>query len=244
MTLAHDVVGSGPAVVLLHSSVCDRRMWEPFDAAGFTQIRPDFRGFGESPFPSEPWDNAEDVIALADSLGIEQFSVVGASMGGRIALEVAARRPSRVTSLVLLCSALRGFPSTPDADAFDEQEEELLDKRDLDGAADLNVRTWLGPLATNEARARVAEMQRHNFEVQIDAPEVAPRRADFEISAITARTLIVSGDHDLRMFGQIADFVAGQIPGAQRVSLDWAGHLPSVESPERLNPVVLDFLRG
>ncbi|MEV6970468.1 alpha/beta hydrolase [Hamadaea sp. NPDC051192] len=244
MTLAYDVTGDGPALVLLHSSVCDRRMWQPFETPGFTQVRPDFRGFGESPMPTSEWNNAEDVIALVDSLGIDQFSLVAASMGGRVGLEIAARWPSRVSSLVLLCSALRGFPSTPDADEFDEQEEALLEKRDLDAAVELNVRAWLGPLATDETKALVAIMQRNAFEVQIDAPEVGPRHEAFDLSAITARTLAVSGDHDFEVFANIADHVAEQIPGTQRVSLDWAGHLPSLESPERLNPLVLDFLRG
>ncbi|NUR74161.1 MAG: alpha/beta hydrolase [Hamadaea sp.] len=244
MTLSYDVIGDGPAVVLLHAGVCDRRMWASFDAPGFTQIRPDLRGFGETPMPTAEWNNAEDVIAVVDSLGIDQFSLVGSSMGGRVALEIAARWPDRVTSLALLCAGLRGFPSTPDADEFDEQEEALLEARDIDGAVELNVRTWLGPLATDETRDLVATMQRHALEVQIDADEVAPRHEAFEISAISARTLAVSGDHDFEVFSNIADHVAEQVPGTHRVQLDWAGHLPSLESPERLNPLVVDFLRG
>ncbi|MFD0560895.1 alpha/beta fold hydrolase [Kitasatospora saccharophila] len=53
MTITHEVAGSGPAVVLLHSSVCDRRMWDgQWDAlrgAGYRVLRCDFRGFGETP---------------------------------------------------------------------------------------------------------------------------------------------------------------------------------------------------
>ena len=62
MTLSHDVAGEGPAVVLLHSGVCDRRMWEPqwrpLVEAGYRVVRCDFRGFGDSPVADRPYSEA------------------------------------------------------------------------------------------------------------------------------------------------------------------------------------------
>src|SRR5215207_6322075 len=101
VVLTHDVAGSGPAVVLLHSSVCDRRMWDPqwrtLLDAGYQVVRCDFRGHGQSPAPTEPFNAADDVRELLDELGIERAAVVGASFGGRVAQEIAARWPARVT---------------------------------------------------------------------------------------------------------------------------------------------------
>jgi pimeloyl-ACP methyl ester carboxylesterase len=218
--------------------------WETLQQAGFQTLRPDFRGFGDTPAPSEPYSNAEDVRDLLDSLGLDRVALVGSSFGGRIAQEFAARWPSRVTSLALVCAAMRGFPPTPDAIEFSDAEDALIERRDLDGAADLNVRTFLGPSASAVTRSLVAQMQRRAFEIQIDAPDVEQRVVEFDHAAITARTLVVSGDHDLEQFGQIADVLAERIPSARRVSLDWAGHLPSLEDPARFNPLLLDFLRG
>lgn len=89
MTLAHDVVGSGPAVLLLHSAVCDRRMWEPIP--GHRAIRCDFRGFGSSPAATGPYRDADDVIEVLDYLGVGRTALVGSSYGGAVSLEIAAR---------------------------------------------------------------------------------------------------------------------------------------------------------
>src|SRR5687768_11045748 len=103
MTLAYDEIGSGPAVVLLHSTAADRRMWEPqlqpLTAAGFRLVRLDLRGYGESPMPDAPWNDAQDVADLLDTLGIGQAAIIAASGGGKVGLEFASRWPSRVTSL-------------------------------------------------------------------------------------------------------------------------------------------------
>jgi pimeloyl-ACP methyl ester carboxylesterase len=89
MTLSHDVAGDGPTVVLLHSTVCDRRMWDPqvpaLVASGFRVVRCDLRGFGGTPVPDGPYDDARDVSEL---FGDGPVALVGASGGGKVALEV------------------------------------------------------------------------------------------------------------------------------------------------------------
>src|SRR3954468_10404947 len=99
MTLAYDTTGDGPTVLLLHSTVCHRRMWDPqvpaLAAAGFRVVRCDLRGYGETPPPDAPWNDADDGAALLDELGTPSAAVVGASGGGRVALELAARAPER-----------------------------------------------------------------------------------------------------------------------------------------------------
>jgi len=88
-------------------------------------------------------------------------------------------------------------------------------------------------------------MQRHAFDVQLAATEeFAPIRTQPDVSAITAPTLLVSGRHDVRDFREIAAELAERIPGARHVELEWAGHLPSLERPDRVNPLLLEFLRG
>jgi pimeloyl-ACP methyl ester carboxylesterase len=248
MTLSHDVAGSGPTVLLLHSTACDRRMWDPqmpvLAAAGYRAVRCDLRGFGETPVPDRPYDDARDVVDLLDLLGVGDTAVIGASGGGRVAIEVAARWPRRVSSLTLLCTALAGHEPSAELRAYGERENALIEARDIDAAVELNVRTWLGPSAGEETREKLRRMQRRAFEVQLAAAEeFEPIRAEVDLSAITAPSLIVSGAHDLADFAQIAVQLSHRLPGARLVELAWAGHLPSLERPEAINPLLVDFLR-
>jgi 3-oxoadipate enol-lactonase len=248
MTLSHDEAGDGPTVVLLHSTVCDRRMWDPqvpvLAAAGYRVVRCDFRGFGDSPVPDRPCSDADDVVELMDSLGAEQVALVGASGGGRVALEIAAGRPQRVTALALLCTARSGHQPSAELRAFGDREDALLADGDVAGATELNVEMWVGPAADQAARAQVRRMQRHAFDVQLAAEEFPPLRTEPDLGAITARTLLVSGAHDVIDFREIAVELADRITGARHVELDWAGHLPSLERPDAVHPLLLGFLRG
>lgn len=244
--------GTGPATLMLHSGVTDGRAWEPQAKALRDRrrvLRPDLRGFGESPLlPAEPFSNHGDVIALLDHLDVESCDVVGSSYGGRVALELAQIHPGRVRSLALLCPAYAGLEPTPTVEAYGEQEEALLEAGDVDGAVELNVRTWLGPDATEEARAAVREMQRRAFELQLAADEDPdfpwPGPVDVDLSTITAPTLVVAGAHDMDHFQNIAAHLAGTMPAARLVRLDWAGHLPALERPEETTRLLVDFLDG
>jgi 3-oxoadipate enol-lactonase len=247
MTLSHDVAGSGPAVVLLHSTACDRRMWDPqmpvLVDAGYRVVRTDMRGYGQTPMPDRPYNDAQDVMDLLDLLSVEHAALIGASGGGRVALEIAARWPQRVTSLALLCTALAGHEPSAELTAFGEREDALLEAGDITGATELNVDTLLGPHADEATREKVRQMQRHAFEVQLAAAEeFEPIRVEVDLAAITAPSLLLSGSHDLVDFGQIAVRLSEQLANARHLELAWAGHLPSLERPDALNPVLIDFI--
>jgi 3-oxoadipate enol-lactonase len=248
MTLSYDEAGSGPTVVLLHSTVCDRRMWDPqmpaLTDAGYRVVRCDLRGFGETPLPEKLFNNGQDVVDLLDALGVEQTALIGSSGGGRVALQVAGRWPQRVTSLALLCTALDGHEPSPELQAFSDQEDALLDAGDVAGATELNVGSWVGPEADEAVRDKVRVMQRHAFEVQLAAEDVEGIELfETDLSAITARSLLISGAHDFADFREIAVELSQRLPKARLVELDWAGHLPSIERPDVVNPILVDFLR-
>ena len=240
---------SRPAVVLLHAGVADSRMWEAQRKAlesRYAVLAPDLRGFGERPHEPGPFSHTDDVLALLDQHGFESAALVGSSFGGRVALETASAAPARVSALVLLCAAAPLLPPTPDAEAFDEEEERLLEAGDHDGAVELNVRTWLGPSADESARALVREMQTRAFELDAAAAELSPtvelRRPALDLAALTMPSLVVSGEHDLLFFRQTAQHLAEELPEAEVAELSWAGHLPSLERPEETAALVADFL--
>ncbi|WBP86063.1 alpha/beta fold hydrolase [Kitasatospora cathayae] len=246
MILSHDDAGTGPAVLLLHSSVCDRRMWDPqWQAlldAGHRVVRCDFRGYGETPLADGPYGAAADVLALLDHLGIRSTALIGASYGGRIALTAAALRPEAVTALALLGAGRPGHEPTETLLAFGAQEDELLEAGEVEAAVELNVRTWLGPEADEETRELVRRMQRHNFEVQLEATG-GPDKEDVDLTRVTAPTLAVSGAHDLPDFRRIAAELPALLPNARHLELPWAGHLPNLERPEEVTALLTDFLR-
>ncbi|MFI8827498.1 alpha/beta fold hydrolase [Streptomyces sp. NPDC053431] len=250
MTLAHDVAGDGPStVLLLHSGVCDRRMWDAqfhaLAAAGHRVVRCDLRGFGDSPV-DRAHVHADDVAALLDRLGAERAALVGSSFGGEVALEFTVRHPGRTTSLALLCAAAPGHRAGPELRSFFGREGALLEAGDLAGAVDLNVDFWLGPDAGAEARELVRRMQARAFELQLAAPEeFAPGQVDVtdaDLAAIEVPVLAVTGAHDVPDFRAIATRLAGLLPDVRHLELDWAGHLPALERPEETSRLIEDFL--
>jgi pimeloyl-ACP methyl ester carboxylesterase len=235
--------------VLLHAGVADSRMWEVQRAAlesRYAVLAPDLRGFGDRAHEPGPFSHTDDVLALLDEHGVERAALVGASFGGRVALETASAAPDRVSALVLLCAAAPLLPHTPDVEVFDEEEERLLEAGDREGAVELNVRTWLGPSADDSARVLVREMQRRAFELDTAAEQLSPavelRRPDLALDTLAMPALVVSGEHDLLWFRQTARHLAERLPRAEAVELAWAGHLPSLERPEEAAALVANYL--
>ena len=221
-------------------------------------VRPDLRGFGESPLPGGPFSNVEDVRALLDELGLGRVAVVGNSFGGRVALDFALAHPDRTSALVLASSALGGYEGSAELDTFDEDEDALLDAGKLDDAVALNLRTWLDGFdretapVTPEERERVAAMQRQTFETVLAAYERTPAPgpvswaeppAANRLHEVAAPTLVVRCAHDHPDFHAIAVLLAEGIPGAELVEMQ-TGHLPAFEQPGQFNGLVLGFLRG
>jgi pimeloyl-ACP methyl ester carboxylesterase len=256
MTLAHDVTGSGPPVVLLHEGVADRRMWRhqvPVLEPDHTVVTPDLRGFGNSPHASGAFSHVEDVRELLDELGLEQAAVVGGSFGARVALELALVHPGRVSRLVLCPPALSDWEwSRTVRDAW-QAEGEAYEAGDLDRATEVNVELWVdgpnrGPDAVDPAvRDLVRTMQRQAFE--LPEPDPPPREgpaldppASARLGEIGVPTLLLVGDEDVEDFQRIADRLASGIAGARKVVIPGAAHVLALERPDELNRALLDFL--
>ncbi|QDY78640.1 alpha/beta fold hydrolase [Streptomyces qinzhouensis] len=241
--------GAGQNIVLLHSTVCDRRMWDAqwraLAEAGHHVLRGDFRGFGDTPCTGEPYNDADDVLALMDAVGMDRAVLVGASYGGRTALEIAVRAPGRVAALVLLCAGLPGVPESPELTAFEEREVELVERGDLVEASFLVARTFLGPEADEATLKAVAAMQEQAYEIQLAGADDNWGDGDFDpgvLLDLEVPALVVSGAHDLPDFHEAADRQTALLPLAHREHLPWAGHLPGLERPEEITALLTGFL--
>ena len=251
--LAYEETGDGPPLVLLHAGIADRRMWDdvlPTLSARHRVVRLDLRGFGETPLPDGSFVYAADVRALLESLGIARADVVGVSMGGHVALDLALAHPETVDRLVLVGSGIDGWEHGEGLVAAWEEEEAAFERGDLDEAAWVNVRTWLdGPARGHDEvdsalRRKVFEMQR--LAIAHENPNatggwLTPSRRE-RLRDVRAPTLVLVGELDQPDFVQIARFLADEIPGARFEALPGVAHLPPLEDPERFATTVLEFL--
>jgi 3-oxoadipate enol-lactonase len=254
--LYYEVAGQGYPLLLIHAGVADSSMWDDqFEvfAERYKVIRYDLRGFGKSEFPIGLFTNHEDPAALLEFLDIKRAHVIGISFGGKIALDFTLVHPEMVGSLVLVAPSVGGHKPPADVLRFSEEEEALLERGDLEGATELNLRMWVdGPKRVPEqvnptVRRRVHDMQHHAFTVAIPegAEELALQPpAITRLDEIGGPTLIVVGDHDIPDKLTLAQKLADEIVGAQLVVIAGVAHMVNMEKPEEFNRVALDFLNG
>jgi pimeloyl-ACP methyl ester carboxylesterase len=254
--LWHESAGSGPPVLLLHAGICDARMWERemgTFSAHHRVTRCDLPGFGRSALVPGRLCHGEEVAALLEGLGSGPADLVGASFGGRVALELAIARPDLVRRLVLIGAPYPDHEWSAAVEAFGEEEERLIEQGRIDDAAELNVRFWVdGPHRSPEdvdpaIRAAVGRMQRRAFELQeplweqVEVEALVPD-AGQRLGEVRAETLVVTGAGDVGDIHAIAERFAREIPAVRTATIEATAHLPSLERPEEFDELVLGFL--
>jgi 3-oxoadipate enol-lactonase len=221
-------------IVLVHSGICDARMWDGFELPG--AVRHELRGFGDTPLPpGGEFSNADDLAATLTA----PAALVGASFGGKVSLEVASRHPDRVSELVLLDAPLPDHAWSEEILDYARREEELLEQGELHAAAVLNADFWL---EDQSHRDRVIEMQERSFQLQSESEAEEVEVESIDLGAIAARTLVVVGELDKADFHRIAERLAREIPGAEQAVIEGAGHLPALERQGETARVVREFL--
>jgi 3-oxoadipate enol-lactonase len=197
-------------IVLVHSGIASPLMWDGFDLPGDVRRH-----------------------QLTEPLSVEApAALVGASYGGLVCLDFAARHPESVTELVLLDAPLPDHEWSAEVCAYAEEEERLLEAGELDAATELNLSFWAPTVAD-----RLRPMTRWSLELEIDEIE------QVDLSAVRARTLVAVGEHDKADFHAIAARLASEIADAEYAMIPGAGHLPSVERPRETAELVARFLR-
>jgi pimeloyl-ACP methyl ester carboxylesterase len=209
----------------------------------------DNRGVGRSATPDGPFriaDFAADTAALMDELGIERAHVVGSSMGGAIAQELALAHADRVRSLVLNGTWCRG-----DRFLHEIFRNWIWSAEKADSIRDflVTVNLWcFSPRIWNEGvmDGWIDAAEASPYAQSVDAFSrsaealVAHDSAD-RISAIAAPTLVTVGELDLVLPPRFSQAVVDRIPGARLVVVAEAGHQPFQELPEEYNRLLVDF---
>jgi pimeloyl-ACP methyl ester carboxylesterase len=248
--------GAGdPATVLLHGWGDTKEIWRPALTAlvsrGGRALAPDLPGHGESPLAgaARMAHLAERVATLAAARGLRTFDLVGHSMGGNVALELALARPELVRRLVLVAPAALG-PEMPaytriylhPAAGWAALRASLALYAGVAALAARLPEEWLrraalpGLRRSASARASDPAGLRALLQGLFDNP-LGPR-----LAGVHAPTLVVSGELDPLVPAALSRRVAAAIPGARYAGITRAAHHPMDERPHEFLQLLLDFL--
>jgi len=245
-----------PVVLCLHSLWLNRAMFDDFvDAAKgrYRIIRPDFRGQGQSAPATKDIvtmeDCSADIEALFEAMGLSDVHVVAQSMGGDVALRVAAARPDLIASLTMLGSSARGEPpeqlewvnnwltSAIGEGGFKGENLEIL------------YAVMFGETTRNAGKRQAmlnhwrAYMEAGTLALWPAIRGVIERRSVVHLlPSIRQPVLVFSGTEDMPRPPAWADEVVAGLPNATLQRLERIGHSPILEAPEQVIPRITAFL--
>jgi pimeloyl-ACP methyl ester carboxylesterase len=253
--LEYDVAGDGPGVVLLHPGLWDRRTWDDqfgVFAERYRVVRFDARGYGRSPAaePGRAFSPARDALAVMDAVGMTTAALVGCSMGGSAAIDVALLAPERVSALVLVAAGCAGMPDfTPEEEAWwtelDAAWEAAMARGDRLEARRIQVSAWAGLGMDDPVGRRILEIAIDNIDEmgrdESDAERLEPSAYE-RLHEIAVPTLVMPADHDPPEMARIARTLVERIPGARLVEIAETDHVLNMRRPREFNETVLAFL--
>ncbi|HZP75546.1 MAG TPA: alpha/beta fold hydrolase [Pseudolabrys sp.] len=242
--------GAGPPLVLLHCLGVDRHFWDFADALAsqFTLLSYDLPGHGQSPVPDRPYgieDLAAQLAALLTSHGIARAHVVGISLGGLIAQQLAAARPELVDRLILVDTTPR---YTDELRAMWAERAATARAAGVKAMVEGLLKIWFTPQSiaadtdgVRYVRTTLAQSSGEGYALACEALAAADLRAG--ASRIAARTLVVCGDDDIPSFLDAARWLAGNIKNAKLAWIAKARHASVIERPAEALALMRGFLQ-
>ena len=246
----YEQAGKGRTVLLIHGGFGDRRMWDAqFNALArhFRVVRYDHRGFGKTTAIDSPYSPAEDIIQLLDHLGVSKAHVIGNSMGGAVALDLAVLYPQRVRKVVVVASGANGYPWQPADYASISAVFDAAKTQGVDKAAEMWRDNEMVQIASKHPKSRdlvwqMIQDNRNTFLLQ-HWPEGFKPSAYDRLSELRMPVLFVVGDKDMRAVQRVAAATAARVGGSQVIRMIGADHLPQMTHPDAFNKRVIAFLK-
>ncbi len=244
--LSYERSGSGPPLLMIMGRSGTALSWgEPFLdplREDFETIVYDHRGIGQSSRMEEPFtivELAEDAVGLLDALAIDSAHVLGISMGGMVAQELALAHPERVRTLILGGTYCGGDGSSPTSPEVAQRLAEARMSGDLERALrtswEVNVSAGFAADADAYAAFRANALKRlvavPVIMAQVQA--VIAHNTLARLPQLTLPTLIVHGSADQITPVENARLIAAHIPGSRLEIFDAVGHLFFLERPQR-----------
>ena len=245
--------GSGPAVLLVQGVGVIGNGWKPqVDALRdrYTLITIDNRGIGRSTASTPPTIEAmaADVLAVADAEHVDRFHLAGHSMGGVIAQEVALTVPSRIRSLALLCTFLKGRQGTMIAPAkLGTAIRSRVGTRRMRRRAFVELVMPREFLATQDRDRLCSDLGELFGRDLADSPPILMQQlramgrhdASARLSQLKGiPTVVVSAEHDCIAQPKYGRALAAAIPGARYVEIPGAGHAVVIQKADQINQLL------
>jgi len=232
--------------VFVHGTPLDRRAWDPLTAAlaGRRCVTYDLRGHGSAATEDVPGSYdvlADDLALVLDGHAIERAHVVGHSFGGQVAATFAARRPTRLASVAIVCCRLEPYP--PFAAAAD-----AIDAGGMADIAEAAIARWFTPEAVerDDAGVRYARECLHSARPATLAAAfrlIAAFHGTPALAAAGVPVHIVAAERDVVAEPDGLRAAAAAIPGATFALVAGAGHMLPLEQPARLAAMLTDAWR-
>lgn len=240
LDIFYEEIGWGEPILFLHSGysrgvLAFSGQIQPFYAAGYRCLYPDFRGHGRTRCKNLNWDSdliAEDMISFLDSLEIEKVHLIGYSTGGGVAYYMASRYPERVKSVISIGNG--GVIDSVGAEEF--LPETLLEQgaiEFIENVKHLHVEATGGDWQ-EYLRQEVKDWKEH------------PYIKDEEWAQITMPMLLIAGEHDDFASEQRLEQIKEKCPQAEIFIVKNCGHRPHFPNEEvkLVNEKMLSFLKS
>jgi 3-oxoadipate enol-lactonase len=244
----YETTGEGDPLVLIMGLGADSRGWAMQTSAFAERYRVvliDNRGVGKSSVPPGPYTTAQmatDTLTVIEAEGIARAHVLGVSLGGAIAQELALLAPDRIRSLALGCT---WAGPTDWRSRIRATQLGILQTEGVEALVRFRVLFIFSPPLFQKAPAlmdviekTMGETSLDGYLLQLDAAEAHDARA--RLGSVRAPTVVLTGKRDILVPPELSMEVASLIPGAELVMLDTA-HAIQLEEAERFNQTVLDF---
>jgi 3-oxoadipate enol-lactonase len=246
-SLYYEIAGSGDVIVFLHDGLLPCDVWDAqFDyfSKDHKVVRYDRRGYGRSSPATDTWSDLEDLRTVLSDLGIEKATLVGASSGGRLAIDFTLAHPQKITSLVLVGGVVGGLPYSKHfisrgghlpSDLKDESQIVMY------YAAEDPYEIWNENKA---ARTRAIELVK-SYPVRMTGQRIRDSQkvpAYKRLNEITVPALILAGEFDIPDVHAQAGAMKAGIPDSKRVIIPRSGHLIPLEQPDLFNEELRIFL--
>ncbi|HUG08495.1 MAG TPA: alpha/beta hydrolase [Acidimicrobiia bacterium] len=249
-TLHYETAGSGQPVLFLHAGVADSRMWDTqFTArAGWQLIRFDMRGYGTSRLGSERFTNRDDALAVLDHLGIDSAVIVGCSIGGNTALQIAETAPERIEGLVLVGADAPGYDPGIDYESPEWPAAiEAFESGNLRRVAELEAEMWLAGVgrSTSDLDRRLVElfidMDLTALGTEADRQQLDVGQPLEHLPEVEGPVLVVVGERDIPQIIASAEHLAAGFD-ANPVFIPNTAHLPPMDASRRFSETLGRFL--
>lgn len=239
--------GEGPPILFLHGAngFAPEHPYVKALAARHRLLAPSHPGFGTSSLPD--WiDTPDDIayihLALLDHLGLHQVDVIGCSLGGWIACELATKHPQRVRRMVLVGPV--GVKTGP-VDRLDVPDIFALPQDTLNALLFHDpAHMRMDPSRLTDEQLAISVRNRETLALLTWEPYMHNPKLPHRLHRVTAPTLLVRGASDGLVSASYIESYARLLPDARIATIAAAGHAPQVEQPDEFTRTALAFLES